>query len=138
MNSNTNIMLSLATTLLPADSQSDDRFHSKFPDGWGVAYISGVTQRPSLTKKYISLQPPNFASSTVNELIKGFCLSLRAIRMSKYFARSEWFTIKGTDLNNLRNVIKQKLFNCLKHSSSCLCVAGTKIRPFCAVGKTIC
>lgn len=56
MNSNTNIMLSLATTLLPADSQSEDDFHDRFPDERGVAYINGVTLRPSLTKKYILLE----------------------------------------------------------------------------------
>ena len=54
MNSNTNIMLSLATTLLPADSQSEDSFLGKFPDDWGVAYITEVTRRASLTKKHIS------------------------------------------------------------------------------------
>ena len=53
MNSNTNIMLSLATTLLPADNQSDRSFKKKFPDERGVAYINGVTLRPSLTKKHI-------------------------------------------------------------------------------------
>ena len=37
MNSNTNIMLSLATTLLPADNQSEDYFEFKFPDERGAA-----------------------------------------------------------------------------------------------------